>query len=63
MKSDNDLALDTLRAYVAEYSTLTDAADRLSISRQYLWRLLSAQDRISPRILSLLGLTRLVVRQ
>ena len=63
MKTDNDLALDTLRAFVSEYSTLADAAEHLSVSRQHLWRLLNERDRISPRILSLLGLTRLVVRK
>ena len=63
MLRNDDLALETLRAFVAEYSTLADAAEQLGISRQYLWRLMQSRDRVSGRLLKKLGLMREVVRR
>ena len=59
----HDLASDRLREFVDQYSTLSDAASELHISRQYLWRLMTQRDRLSDRILGRLGLTRTVTKQ
>lgn len=55
-------AFEALERYCSRYETLTDAAEGLGITKQYLSDILRNRRDITPRVLEKLGLKRIVVK-